>query len=108
VLRTAWGLASVAQWFLIGRYFDTRRGVLPKSECNLKPPLKKLLFVGTMVAGAVAFCTGVYSVALGHSNAWAFIPGASMVFWGMTLLLFALQWRSSPEWSVDRLDSLGL
>jgi hypothetical protein len=41
VLRSAWGLAAVGQWFLIGRYFDIRRGLLPTGQPSLTLWLKK-------------------------------------------------------------------
>src|ERR1700745_2927939 len=32
VLRTAWGLAVVGQWFLIGRCFDVQRGLVLRRQ----------------------------------------------------------------------------
>jgi hypothetical protein len=108
VLRSAWGLASVGQWFLIGRYRDIRRGLLARSEWNLKLPLKKVVFGASMVTGAIALGTGAYSIVAGHSSPWAFVWDTSFVFWGMALMIFALRWRSSAAWTRDRIDSLGL
>jgi hypothetical protein len=108
VLRTAWGLASVGQWYLIGRYFDIRRGLLAQNEWNLKLPLKKVLFGAGMIVGAIALGTGGFSIAAGHSSPWAFVWDASFVLWGMALMIFALRWRSSSAWTEDRIDSLGL
>jgi hypothetical protein len=73
VLRTAWGLASVGQWYLIGRYFDIRRGLLAQSEWNLKLlPLKKVLFgagivTGRLHLGRAAFPSPQVTAARGHS-----------------------------------------
>jgi hypothetical protein len=108
VLRTVWGLASVGQWYLIGRYFDIRHGLLAKSDWNLKLPLKKMLFGAGMVTGAIGLVTGGVSIAAGHSSPWAFVWGTSFVLWGMALMILALRWRSSSAWSRDRIDSLGL
>jgi hypothetical protein len=107
-LRSAWGLASVGQWFLIGRYFDVRSGLLAEREWGLKLPLKKTLFWGAVVAGALALGAGVYSVGAGYSSSWAFIQDATFVFWGIALLIVAFRWRSSSAWSEDRINSLGL
>ena len=104
VLRVAWGLAAIGQWFLIGRYFDFRRR-LSNSEPSLSLPLKKILFSVTLVAGSLAFGLGVYSVAQGHSSPWAIGMAASCVFWGLVLVIFAFRWRSS---SADPIDSLRL
>jgi hypothetical protein len=41
LLRSAWGLAAIGQWFLIGRYFDVRRGVLPAGQRAYQPGSKK-------------------------------------------------------------------
>ena len=108
VLRTAWGLASVGQWYLIGRHFDVRRGLLAQSESNLKLSLKKVLFGAGMATGGIAVGTGGFSIAAGHSSPWAFVWGTSFVLWGMALMILALRWRSSSAWSKDRIDSLGL
>jgi hypothetical protein len=71
-------------------------------------PFKKALFGAGMITGAIAFGTGGFSIATGHSSAWAFVGDASFVLWGMALMIFALRWRSSSAWSKDRIDSLGL
>ena len=99
---------SVGQWYLIGRYFDIRRGLFAQSEWNLKLPLKRVLFGAVMVTGAIALGTGGFSIASGHSSPWAFIWDTSFVLWGMALMIFALRWRSSSAWSKDRIDFLGL
>ena len=104
VLRVAWGLAAIGQWFFIGRYFDFRRR-LSNSEPSLSLPLKKILFSVTLVAGSLAFGLGAYSVAQGHSSPWAIGMAASCVFWGLVLVIFAFRWRSS---SADPIDSLRL
>jgi hypothetical protein len=67
VLRSAWGLAAVGQWFLIGRCFDIRPGLLPAGQPSLPLWLKKALFNITMVARALALGRGLYSVAAGHT-----------------------------------------
>ena len=54
VLRGAWGLAAVGQWFLIGRYFDIRRGLLPVGQPSSPLWLKKSLLNITMAAGALS------------------------------------------------------
>jgi hypothetical protein len=107
VLRGAWGLAAVGQWFLIGRYFDIRRGLLPTGQPSLPPWLKKILFNITMVAGALSLGMGLYSVA-GHSSIWGIGMAASFVFWGFTLLIFALRWRASSAWTSDHFNFLRL
>jgi hypothetical protein len=108
VLRIAWGLASVGQWYLIGRYFDIRRGLVARNEWNLKLSLKKVVFIAAMVTGAIALGIGSFSIAVGHSSPWAFVWDTGFVFWGMAFLIVALRWRSSSAWSQDRIDSLGL
>ena len=108
VLRIAWGLAAVGQWYLIGRYFDIRRGLVARNEWNLKLSLKKLVFNAAMVAGAIALGMGSFSIAVGHSSPWAFVWDTGFVLWGLAFLIVALRWRSSSAWSRDRIDTLGL
>ena len=107
VLRGAWGLAAVGQWFLIGRYFDIRRGLLPVGQPSSPLWLKKSLFNITMAAGALSLGMGLYSVA-GHSSIWGIGMAASFVFWGFTLLIFALRWRASSAWASDHFNFLRL
>lgn len=108
VFRIAWGGASLGQWYLIGRYFDIRRGLLAQRDWNAKLPLKKALFGTCMVTGAIALGTGGFSIASGHSSPWAFVWGSSFVLWGMALMILSLRWRSSSAWREDRIDSLRL
>jgi hypothetical protein len=108
VLRGAWCLAAVGQWFLIGRYFDVRRGLLPAGQPTLPLWLKKALFNITMVAGALALGAGVYSVAAGHTSIWGIGMAASLAFWGITLLVFALRWRASSAWASDNFNFIRL
>jgi hypothetical protein len=107
VFRSAWGLAAVGQWFLIGRYFDIRRGLLPAGQPSPPLWLKKVLFNITIVAGALALGAGLYSVA-GHSSIWGIGMAASFVFWGFTFLIFALRWRVSSAWARDHFSFLRL
>ncbi len=107
VLRSAWGLAAVGQWFFIGRYFDIRRGLLPTDEPRLPVWLKKISFSMIMVAGSFALAMGLYSIA-GFSTLWGIGMAASFVFWGLTLVIFALRWRASSAWASDHFNFLRL
>ncbi len=107
VLRSAWGLAAVGQWFFIGRHFDIRRGLLPTDEPRLPVWLKKISFGMIMVAGALALAMGLYSI-VGFSTLWGMGMAASFVFWGLTLVTFALRWRSSSTWASDHFNFLRL
>jgi len=108
VLRTAWGLGAVAQWFLIGRYFDSRRGLLSTSEPSRRVLLKRVLVSITMVAGGLAFGAGLFRAAAGHHNLWAVAMDASFVFWGLVLVVVALRWRASSSWAQEHFTSLRL
>ena len=105
VLRSAWGLAAVGQWFLIGRYFDIRRGLLPAGKPRLPTWVRKVLFSITMVAGALALGVGLYSI-VGHSTVWGIGMAASFILWGLILLIFALRWRASTAWASDHFTFL--
>ena len=107
VLRSAWGMAAVGQWFLIGRCFDIRHGLLAAGKPTLRPWFRKVLFSLTMVAGALALGIGLYSI-VGHSTIWGLGMTASFIFWGLTLLILALRWRASSTWSSDHFDFLRL
>jgi hypothetical protein len=89
VLRTAWGLSASGQWFLIGRYWNTRRGLLPA--------------VGSVAAGL-----DIFGEASGHHNPWGVSRDASFVFWGIIFVILALRWRSSSSWPREQLNSPGL
>jgi len=108
VLRTAWGVAAVGQWFLIGRYFDTRRGLLSAGEPSRRVLLNKLLFGITMVAGGLALGTGLVRAAAGHHSFWAVAMDASFVFWGLVLGIAGLRWRASSSWAREHSNSLHL
>ncbi|HEX7680628.1 MAG TPA: hypothetical protein VF713_21015, partial [Thermoanaerobaculia bacterium] len=108
VLRTAWGVGAIGQWFLIGRYFDIRRGLLTAGEPSRRVLLNKVLFGITMVAGGVAFGTGLVRAAAGHHSFWSVATDASFVFWGLVLVIAALRWRSSSSWAREHFNSLHL
>ena len=108
VLRTAWGLAAVGQWFLIGRCFDARRRLLPAVEPSRPVLLNKLLFGITMVAGAPVAVVGVFRAASGHHSVWGFVIDASFAVWGSILVAGALRWRSSSSWVREDSNSLRL
>jgi hypothetical protein len=107
-LRIAWGLATVGQWFLIGRYFDTRRGPLSADKPSHSVLFKKAVFYVTMVAGAAALGLGLFSASQGHSSFWAMGMDVVFVFWGLVFMISALRWRSSSSWAPDHFDSLRL
>jgi hypothetical protein len=106
VLRIAWGVAAVGQWFLIGRYFDTRRGLLSAGEPSRSVLLNKVLFGITMVAGGIAFGAGLVRAAAGHHSFWAMAMDACFVFWGLVLVIAALRWRASSSWAQQLFNSL--
>jgi len=108
VLRTAWGVAAVGQWFLIGRYLDSRRGLLSAGEPSRRVLLNKMLFDITMVAGGIAFGAGLVRAAAGHHSFWAMAMDACFVFWGSVLVIAALRWRASSSWAQQHFNSLRL
>jgi hypothetical protein len=107
ILRGAWGLAALGQWFLIGRYFDIRRGLVSEGKPTLPTWLRKVLFSVIMVGGALALGMGLYSL-VGHSTVWGIGMAASFIIWGFVLLIFALRWRASASWASDHLNFLRL
>jgi len=108
VLRTAWGLATVGQWFLIGRYLDSRRGLLSTGEPFRRVLLNKVLFGISMIAGAFALGAGLVRATAGHHSVWAMAMDASFVFWGLVLVIAALRWRASSSRAQQHFDSLRL
>jgi len=108
VLRTAWGLGAVGQWFLIGRYWDTHRGLVPAWSPGSHVLLYRTLFGAMMAVGSVAAGLGVFGEASGHHSPWGIVSDASFVFWGIIFVMLALRWRSSSSWPRERFDSLGL
>jgi hypothetical protein len=108
VLRTAWGVAAVGQWFLIGRYLDSRRGLLSTGEPFRRVLLNKVLFGTTMVAGGLAFGAGLVRAVAGHQSFWAVAMDASFVFWGLVLIIAALRWRALSSWARQDFNSLHL
>jgi hypothetical protein len=102
--RTAWGLAAVVQWFLIGRYFDIRRRTLPVRGQGHGLLLKKLVFAIAMTAGAITLGYGLFNAAQGHYALWAMAMDAGFIVWGLIFVIASLRWRSS--WARD--DSISL
>lgn len=110
-LRTAWGLAVVGQWLLIGRYFDIQRGLLARSQPGERVWRDKLLFGTAMVVGApmaVGGLFGLLACILDHLGVWSFVIYAGMTFWGSAAIMGALRWRSSSSWATADLDSIHL
>ena len=110
-LRTAWGLAVVGQWLLIGRYFDVQRGLLWRSPPVRRVWLDKLLFGTAMVVGALMAVAGLLSLLgciLDHLGVWSFVIYAGMTFWGSAAVMGTLRWRSSSSWAAPDLDSIHL
>jgi hypothetical protein len=107
-LRTAWGLAAVGQWFLVGCFFDTRRGLLRAGEPSRRVLLNKVLFVIAMVAGGLAAGAGLFGAARGHHSLWGEAMDASFVFWGLVFVIVALRWRSSSSWAREHFNSFRL
>lgn len=106
ILRIAWGLAAVGQWFLIGRYLDILRGPRPASDPSPRVLLQKVLVGIAMVVGSIVLGVGVFSAAVGHHSFWAFARDASFVFWGLIAVVAALRWRSSASWPREHFNSL--
>jgi hypothetical protein len=108
VLRGAWGLGAVGQWFLIGSYFDMRRGLLPAGKPRDWRLLSTMGSGITMVAGGLAFGVGLFRAVAGHDSFWAVTMDASFVFWGIVLVVVALRWRSSSSRARKHFNSLRL
>ena len=108
VLRTAWGLGAIGQWFLIGRYFDARRGLLPAGEPSHRVLLSKALFGITMAVGSLVAAVGLFRAVVGHHSIWGVAIDASFVLWGMVLVIVVLRWRSSSSWAREDVNSLHL
>lgn len=96
VLRAAWCISAIGQWFLIGRYFDIRRGLISAGNPNRRVLLHEMLFGITIVAGSLTAGMGLFEAAKGHSL-WGLVMTASVVFWGLVLVVSALRWRSSSS-----------
>jgi hypothetical protein len=111
VLRAAWGLATVGQWFLIGRYFDVRRGLLSRSRPSARVWVNKLLFGTAMVVGAPVAVAGVLSllgVVVEPHGVCGFPMYTGVTFWGSAAVMGALRWRSSSSWAANDLDAIHL
>ena len=107
-LRTAWGVAAVGHWFLVGLYFDTRRGLVCAGEPSRRVWLNKVSFGIAMAAGGMAAGAGLFGAAQGHDNLWGAAMDASFVFWGLVFVIVALRWRSSSSWVREHFNSFRL
>jgi len=108
VLRTVWGVGAVGQWFLIGRYLDARRGLVPRWTPSCHVLLNKALFGVTVAMGSLVAGGGVFGEASGHHSFWGVARDACFVFWGIVLVFLAFRWRSSLSWAREHVNSLGL
>jgi len=108
VLRTAWGLSTIGQWFLIGCYWDTRRGLLPVWIPGTHVSLYKIVFSAMIAVGSVAAGLGIFGEASGHHNPWGVALHVSFVFWGIIFIGVGLRWRSSSSWPREQFNSLDL
>jgi len=59
-----WGLIAVGPWFLVGRYFDIRRGLVAVGKPKLPTWLRKVLFSTTMVGEALARHGSVFAASV--------------------------------------------
>ncbi len=107
-LRTAWGLGAVGQWFLIGRYLDARRGLVPRWTPSRHVWLNKAIFGVTTGVGSLLVGVGVFGEASGHHSFWGVATDACFVFWGVAFVFLAFRWRSSLSWTRENVNSLGL
>jgi hypothetical protein len=107
-LRTAWGVAAVGQWFLVGRFFDIRRRLLAAGKPSRRVWLNKVLFVIAMAAGGLVAGVGLFGAAQGHDSLWGAAMDASFVFWGLVFVVVALRWRSSSSWAQEHFSSFRL
>lgn len=107
VLRAVWGLGAIAQWFVIGRHFDIRRGLLLAGAPSRRLLLRKVLVNVVIAAGGLVFAEGFFSAVVGRHSVWALIVDASFLFWGMLVVIIALRWRSAIQES-EHLDLLPL
>jgi hypothetical protein len=107
-LRTAWGVAAVGQWFLVGCFFDVRRGLLRAGEPSRRVLLNKVLFGIAMAVGGLAAGAGLFGAAKGHDSLWGEAMDASFAFWGLAFVIVALRWRSSSFWAHEHFSSFRL
>ncbi len=107
VVRAVWGLGAVGQWFLIGSYLDTRRGLLSACKPIRRVWINKGLFGIAMVTGGAVTGFGIFTAVEAPHSAWGFLMDASFVFWGLVFVIVALRWRSNSSW-VREDDSLRL
>jgi hypothetical protein len=105
VVRAVWGVGTVGQWFLIGRYLDTRRGLLPACKPIRRVWINKGLFGIAMVTGGAVAGFGIFTAVEGPQSAWGLLMDASFVFWGLVIVIVALRWRSTSSWARED-DSL--
>jgi len=106
VVRAIWGLGAVVQWFLIGSYLDTRRGLLSACKPIRRVWINKGLFGIAMVTGGAVTGFGIFTAAEGFGP-WGLMMDASFVFWGLVFVIVALRWRSNSSWARED-DSLRL
>jgi len=95
VLRAAWCLSAIGQWFLIGWYFDIRRGLLPAGKPSDRTWLNRMLFRGPMILGSFVGASGLFDVVSGYHGSWGLVRPVGFIFWGIVLVVGALRWRSS-------------
>ena len=107
VVRAVWGLSAVGQWFLIGRYLDTRRGLLSACKPIRRVSINRVLFGIAMLTGGAVTGFGIFTAVEGPQSAWGFLMDASFVFWGLVFVIAALRWRSNSSWARED-DSLRL
>jgi hypothetical protein len=101
VVRAVWGLGAIAQWFLIGSYLDTHRGILSACKPIHRVWINKVLFGIAMLTGGAVTGFGIFTAMEGRQSAWGFLMDASFVFWGLVFVIVALRWRSNSSWAQE-------
>lgn len=89
------GVFVFGQWFLIGRWVDRRRGLLPPPASKLPANFSCFLYVAAILGSLSFVCFGVFlMVHSGWMSTW--IPGAGVTAWSLiaTALLVPPLFRS--------------
>lgn len=81
------------QWFLIGRWLDRRRGLVPSSSSRLVPRGSRIVHVAALLGSLFFVWFGIWRMLhSGWMSSW--IPGAGITVWGsIAAIALALRLR---------------
>ena len=104
IILGAWGLGTILQWFLIGGYIDSKRGLVQwqPSPANFR---KRAVFVYGVACAGVGLAGAAYSLSkIDCIVAADIIVATGVCCWAVVMFVVLMRWRNSWPTTTARMD----